>query len=516
MRLLAIACALAAALAMQTAVAQPLPASLRSAGITDAQWTQAQGVIRSQAATLNLREDAIRTLAVEIFEGQPDLSFDACLDLIREGAQRLPQLVATARALDPGGDARLADLQRRAVAAAEAGRLREALALQDQYRAQYRRALERAVEQPMLNLAAADAAAGDTAFALGDYLAAAERYASAAETAPESAVEVRWRYRVRQAETFYQRGYLFNDLAALREAVRLYEEAVLPFVPRDRFPTEWATAQANLGWVRVRQGERDAASALAAAVENFSAAAEVFDAAGDPRNAAAVRGGLAAAYTRMGERGAPGALERAVAAYEAALVHLTRVSDPTGWATTQLNLGVALTELGELERAAAAFEAALTVRTRDGDPVGWATAQMNLGAVLSRLGQRGAPGAVERALTAFEAVLTVRTRETDPAGWARTQNNMGGAYAILGDRGDRSAYARAIAAFEAALTVRTREGDPSGWAGTTHNLAQIYHATGRNAEARDAAQRALQAYEQVGNAQGADRVRAFLAELPAE
>jgi tetratricopeptide (TPR) repeat protein len=566
MRLLAIMAVLMAALAVQTAAAQSLPASLRSAGITEAQWSQAQGLIRAQATTLNLREEAVRTLAIEIFEGQPDLSYDACLDLIREGAQRLPQLVATARALDPGGDGALADLQRRAVAAAEEGRLREALALQDDYRAAFQRAWERAAERPLLQLAAAHAAAGDTSYALGDYVGAAERYAQAAAAAPEPTRE-RWQYTGLRGQALFERSRLFSEPEPLRQAISAYE-AALALRPRISAPLDWAGVQIALGNAQVLRGERGVPGALEQAVVAFEAALTVktreADVAGwadaqmglgtallrqgqlgqpgaleravaayeaaltvwtreaDPADWAQAQTNLGNALSVLGGRGAPGALERAVLAYEAALTVMTREADPGGWATTQNNLGGSLLGQaqrgvpGALERAVAAHEAALTVQSRDANPAGWAQTQVNLAAALSFQGRRGTPGALERAVVLYEAALTVLTRDSNPAGWASTQTNLGVTLAIQGSLGAPGALDRAVAALEAALTVRSRDADTAGWADTTYALALVYRVMGRLSEARRTAQGALVAYEQVGNAYRANLARAFIAELPAE
>lgn len=117
---------------MQPAFAQALPDAVRAAGITSAQWQQAQFVIRTQASTLGLHENVIRTLAVEVFQAQPGQPIERCIALIQEGSARLPQVMAAAQALEPGNDPTLASLKAHAVEAAQAGRLREALTLQDQ------------------------------------------------------------------------------------------------------------------------------------------------------------------------------------------------------------------------------------------------------------------------------------------------------------------------------------------------------------------------------------------------
>ncbi|HRP12127.1 MAG TPA: tetratricopeptide repeat protein [Terricaulis sp.] len=518
MRLIALAFLLFAGLATP-ALAQ-VPPSLRSAGVTEAQWSQAQALISAQARTLNQREAALRTLAIEIFEGEPSLGFETYLELIREGAARLPQALAAARALNPRGDARLEDLRARAVSAAEQGRLREALALQDEYAAALRAALERALQQPLLDLAAAHAAAGGTAYALADHLGAAARYAEAAEAAPAGTRE-RWQYLVWQAYALTERSRLFAESAPLQQAVALYQQALI-LRPRETAPADWANAQNHLGIALALQGGRGAPGALERAVVAYEAALSVMTREADPAGWAATQINLGAALWAQAERGAPGALEKAALAYEAALSVLTREDAPARWAIAQNNLGNALALQGQrgapgaLERAVAAYEAALSVRTRAADPAAWAETQMNLGSVFNIQGARGAPGALERAMAANEAALNVITREANPVGWARIQVGLGDTLSVLGERGAAGALDRAIAAYEAALIVMTREADPAGWAVTTYNLAFAYRGLGRFAEARAAAEAALSGYEQIGNAHWANEARAFIARLPPE
>ena len=52
--------------------------------------------------------------------------------------------------------------------------------------------------------------------------------------------------------------------------------------------------------------------------------------------------------------------------------------------------------------------------------------QMNLGAALTRLGERESEtGKLEQAVAAYRGALKERTRERVPLDWAMTQNNLG-------------------------------------------------------------------------------------------
>jgi tetratricopeptide (TPR) repeat protein len=91
-----------------------------------------------------------------------------------------------------------------------------------------------------------------------------------------------------------------------------------------------------------------------------------------------------------------------------------------------MNLGAALSMLGEresgtarLEAAVAAYRAALEERTRDQVPLDWAMTQMNLGIALETLGQRESGTAhLEEAVAAWNACLAV-TNSVWPSDWVR-------------------------------------------------------------------------------------------------
>ena len=134
-----------------------------------------------------------------------------------------------------------------------------------------------------------------------------------------------------------------------------------------------------------------------------------------------------------------------------------------------MNLGNALTRLGEhesgtarLEEAVAAYRAALEEQTRERVPLGWAMTQMNLGVALVMLGERESGTArLEEAVAAFRAALEERTRERVPLDWAMTQMNLGDALEMLGERESGTArLEEAVAAYRAALEEQTRERVP--------------------------------------------------------
>ena len=98
-----------------------------------------------------------------------------------------------------------------------------------------------------------------------------------------------------------------------------------------------------------------------------------------------------ALYRQGDERGDNPALESSIQTWQRVLQLRSRAGVPLDWARTQMNLGAALSVLGEresgtarLEAAVAAYRAALEETTRDRAPLQWATTQMNLGNALRR------------------------------------------------------------------------------------------------------------------------------------
>lgn len=566
---------LTAVLAIAPAQAQLLPNELRSAGVTQAQWEAICGEIRAQARRAEISEASLlaaaQSASVTIagsgrFDAQnlQEIIFEA----LSAQADRIADLERRLEALSNEGDAAVAALFAEARTALNEGRLQDTDRLLAEAAESDLAVIGRAdaeIDRRRLRAGQTIAGRGQVAFVQANYLIAADHFARAAQTLPQVAIEARWQYTMWRGEALKEQTRVFGDPEPLQQAIAAYE-AALVLRPRDRAPLDWARTQLNLGIAFMLQGERGATGALARAIAAYEAALTVrtreVDAEGwalthmnlaialqilgergapgaieraiaayeaalsvqsrarDADAWALTQMNLAGALRVLGERGAPGALERSVAAYDAALSVITRERRPSHWAATQMSLGGALVRLGErgapgaLERAVAAYRAALQVQTRESDPIGWADTMMNLASALAIQGERGAPGALEQAVAAYEAALTVRTREADPAGWATTQTNLGTALSMLGERGAPGAMARARAAYEAALSVITRESNLDGWAAIQFNLAFVHRATGRTREARAAAQAALNAFVQIGNAHWANEARAFIARLP--
>ncbi len=538
------------------AYTQPVPDTLRSAGVTQAQWDAIRREARAQAQRARISEASLIAAA----EGASvNLSrsgrFDAAslqqtiFDTLAEQADQIADLQRRLDALTGDRDAAAAARFAEARAALEQGRLADADRLLAQSAAGDLATLQQAdaeVERRRLRAGETIASRAQIAFVQADYATATQHFARAADTVPQSAIEARWRYRSGQANSAFTRGYHFTEPDALREALQTYEQQVLPLAQRAARPADWAATQHAIGVALRVQGSRGDRGALDRSAAAFEAALTARTRNGDPANWAETEHELGIVeLLRYGNGAAPAALARAATAFEAALTVRTRSANPTAWAQTQsylasiaiyrrqpeqavsierevltvltpesdpigwadahLGLATALGAAGQPQEQVAVIERALTVFTRDAYPQGWATAQNNLGAVYFELGD------AQRAIAAFEAAATVMTRETNPAGWATVQQALGIVHASLRTP---QALERAVAHYQAALSVSTREADPASWASTNFGLANAYAALDRPREARTAAEAALSGFEQVGAVDSAIAARTFLSVLP--
>ncbi len=224
--------------------ADPLPATMASAGVTQHEWDAVHAEVQNQVRLRGYSEQVVTQLATEVLQAQPGQSIQTYVSLVRSGASRLIEMQTALRALNPGDNTQLVALRARAVEAADAGRLRDALALQDEYVVTFQGSIQELLDQPYLDLAAAIAASADTAFTLGNYLDAADRFHRAAETAPASAALVRWRYFDSEGAALYAHGSESvmrgrPDYNAIDRGLRVFIDQALPLVPRETHPREW-------------------------------------------------------------------------------------------------------------------------------------------------------------------------------------------------------------------------------------------------------------------------------------
>jgi tetratricopeptide (TPR) repeat protein len=330
---------------------------------------------------------------------------------------------------------------------------------------------------------------------------AADLYSQAAAT-PGLPMPVQWVYEKERADVLAELGREWGDNAAIAEAVELYEETVLPLVPRAERPDEWAATQHDLGnALGVLGSRRRGTRLLERAVATFEHALSARSRERAPLEWAATQHDLGNALGILAQRqGDTELLEKAVEAFESALRVRTRERKPQAWAATQNHLGTALLTLGQLkrdtailERSVAAFREVLEVWTREQAPVDWGATQNSIGTALRVRGEQGGdPRELEEAVSAYRSALTVRTRERMPQDWAMTQNNLGAALQRLGERqNDTRLLGEAVAAYENALEEWGREDMPMTWAMTTANLGVARRGLAERAQDVGASRRAV-------------------------
>jgi len=167
---------------------------------------------------------------------------------------------------------------------------------------------------------------------------------------------------------------------------------------------------------------------------------------------------LAEHGTRYGDEKA---LVEAAQIYAEAGGLVSEETDPIGWAEANLELGILLLTLGDLERrperllaAALHFRPAVAVFSRHHRAEEWAIAQLGLGRALMRQGEvQGDVVTLRDAAFSYRAALGVLTRASHPGEWAEAQLSLGRILVRIGEEsGDVDAFTEAVPALKAALS----------------------------------------------------------------
>jgi hypothetical protein len=214
------------------ALSQPVPDTLRSSSLTQAQQSELnrrlallQNRLGALASETQLRETAVRNIATEIFGARPDLDFETYTRLIDSGARQLRDYIGAARQRTEA-DPALAALRDRAITAAEEGRLSDARAIYNELIAANRDARRAARHAEDLADATDIAEAARLALIARDHREATRLYGEAADIAP-SGERVRWLYRVMQASNMIDPipPQQQADPAMIANASRLLQES---------------------------------------------------------------------------------------------------------------------------------------------------------------------------------------------------------------------------------------------------------------------------------------------------
>lgn len=355
-------------------------------------------------ASLSSKLDVTQGAAVTMLRiiGQQDVPFEKLPQKLAEVAEQYKSAMERLAALDPQ-DPITRDLVSRADAAIKSGQLDQADRLVDQAEQaelvaarqaeQLARQAQAAADQRLLRAAADREVRGNIAMTRLQYLQAAHHFEEAVNLVPAGHPDEKGRFLLDQAEALYRQGDERGDNAALVDSIAAYKLALREY-PSDQAPLQWAVIQNSLGNALVKLGARES-------------------------DTAQLEGAVSAYRAALG----------AVAPYYAALEEDTHSRLVwIHWAMIQMNLGSALTALGErengttrLEEAVFAYRAALEERTRERAPLDWAMTESNLGCALLRLGEReGSTARLKEAVVAYKAALEELTRDRVPLQWART------------------------------------------------------------------------------------------------
>jgi tetratricopeptide (TPR) repeat protein len=463
------------------AFAQGVPNTLRSAGVTVAEWNALQEEVGRVAAERGASRAALAAVALRLSEtlvrdGRVDV--EEVLGLIDDRGARLAELELRLAALERVNDTQISALLAEARLAISAGDLALGDAkLAEAAQSDLASIAEAEAQVATLRRRAAETIArrGDLAWLRSNFAGAGELYEEAAETVSASDIPARWGFRLAQASALIERGDRLGDTGAANEAVRLLTDVVLPLAPIGERPGDWAATQNDLGAALLSLGKRGNNNALEESIEAFELAlTDQGLRERHPETWAQLCSNLGNAYRRLAfVEGQRQALLRSIALYRSALTVRSRERNPLGWAETNHNLGLALGMLArqsdnvDSSEAIQAQELALTVWTREGHPRLWAEAQRALGLIFAS----GQTSAQQRAaIMHLTAALTVVDRSADPIRWAETLHVRGLAHRSLATEMRTQAHPAylheldaSVADFEAALTALDQTTDSELW-----------------------------------------------------
>lgn len=188
------------------------------------------------------------------------------------------------------------------------------------------------------------------------------------------------------------------------------------------------------------------------------------------------------------------ALVEAVDVHRQTLGIFARADRPLDWAGMHNNFGLALALIGErfrmlayLDDAILAFDKSLEEWTPEVSPIEWAMAQVNRGLTLTNLSdlqiEKEAIASLREAIASHRRAINLYESVRDPKLdllWAAAQNNLGLAQWRLGDiDGGTANLKRAVAAFRKSASIEDRKREPFRWAQVMENIARVQYLLGQ-------------------------------------
>ncbi len=204
----------------------------------------------------------------------------------------------------------------------------------------------------------------------------------------------------------------------------------------------------------------------------------------DKQTHSSVIGNLGIAYSNLGQ------VEKAIQYYEKALAIAQEIGDRRGEGNRLGNLGNAYRNLGQVEKAIQYYEKALAIDKEIGDRRGEGNRLGNLGNAYSDLGQ------VEKAIQYYEKALAIAQEIRDRRNEGNWLGNLGLAYSALGQ------VEKAIQYYEKALAIDKEIGDRGREGIALGNLGLAYHNLGRVEKAIQYYEKALAIAQEIGDRRG--------------
>ena len=265
-------------------------------------------------------------------------------------------------------------------------------------------------------------------------------------------------------------GLAYAALGQAEQAIGFYEQHLA--IARDRRPPRRGGHPRQPGQRLLQPGPGGEGDRLLRAA--LGDRAEI----GDRRGEGTALGNLGIAYTDLGQ------VEKAIGFYEQRLAIAREIGDRRGEGNALGNLGIAYAALGQVEQAIGFYEQHLAIAREIGDRRGEGAALGNLGLAYADLGQ------VEKAIGFYEQRW--RSREIgDRRGEGNALGNLGSAYAALGQ------VEKAIGFYEQHLAIAREIGDRRGEGTALGNLGLAYAALGQVEQAIGLLEQALQIGQEI-------------------
>ncbi len=316
-----------------------------------------------------------------------------------------------------------------------------------------------------------------------DFRKAARHCGAAVRGFTRADVSLQWHFLIRQAQALLRQDQLFDDPAALGEAIRTYDEAG-QLDTQLVGPLAWAQGQQQFAEILVTLGHRNrhGASFLKAAYHAGLASNAL---ASEHRDSEAIKMRLLQADALWHGGDAPGdlaALDGAAHAYRTALGSFARESGPERWTTAMATFGQVLLRLATLRNdpqllveAIERLRAAIQFADLSQITIDRTATETTLGrALLAEYAGGGQPLLLDLAATAFRRAIKSATAEQNMATKAELQHELGMTLWAMAERaGDKQSMSNAAEMLDASIASFASQGDDARADSVRADLARL-------------------------------------------